>query len=76
MSVKLHKVTLFVVDTGDGDEQALDKLHGDCCHNCGAFIVETQTAEFDREWSDDDPLNKVDNMNNREFLEKLIRENA
>lgn len=72
MSVKLHKVTLFVVDCGDGDEQSLDKLHGDVYHNSGCRIVEIQTAEFDREWSDDDPLNKTTTMNNREVLEGLV----
>lgn len=50
MSVKLHKVTIFVVDCGMGDEHdGLAKLQGDMYHNSGSRIVDIQTAEFDRE---------------------------
>ncbi len=73
MTVKLHKVTIFVVDHGDGDEHnGLDKLTGDMAHNSGSRIVETQTVEFDREWSDDDSLNMVSTLNNRALLESLV----
>jgi hypothetical protein len=54
--VRLHKVTLFVVD-GMLNDGGLDRFLGDCAHNDGAKIAEIQTAEFDREWTDDDPLN-------------------
>jgi len=70
--VKLHKVTLFVVDTGSGENSGLEQLQGDMYHNSGSRIVEIQTAEFDREWSDDDPLNKTTNMDNRAWLENTI----
>lgn len=75
-NVKLHKVTIFVVDTGNLDEQALDKLQGDCHHNCGAHIVEIKTAELNRSWNDDDPLNQTSNITNRNFLESIIRKHG
>lgn len=74
MNVKLHKVTLFVVSTGNSDVESLDQLHGDCYHNSGCRIVEIQTAEFDREWSDDDLLNKTTTMENRALLESLVKD--
>jgi len=71
MSVKLHKVTIFVVDAGH-DDNPLDELYGDCCHNGFAKIVEVQTVEFDRKWDDDDPLNNTIVMNSRSTLEALV----
>lgn len=75
MTVKLHKVTVFVIDSsipGDDEGDGLAKLQGDMYHNSGSRIVDIQTAEFDREWSDDDPLNKTTTMDNRALLESLI----
>lgn len=72
MNVKLHKVTVFVVSPGNGDEDPLEKLIGDCYHNCFSHITETQTVEFDREWSENDPLNKTGIFMDRELLESLI----
>jgi len=72
MTVKLHKVTLFVISIGSGDEDGLDRLIGDCYHNGFCKIAEIQTAEFDREWDDDDPLNKRDTTENRAKLEALV----
>lgn len=75
MSVKLHKVTVFVIDhsiPGDDEGDGLAQLQGDMYHNSGSRIVEIQTAEFDREWSDDDPLNKTTTMDNRALLESLV----
>ena len=67
-----HKVTLFVVDHGD-EYDGLAQLQGDMYHNSGSRIVEIQTAEFDREWSDDDPLNKTTTMDDRALLESLVK---
>lgn len=72
--IQLHKVTIFVVSDGVSDEDSLDKLHGDCSHNCGAHILGVETVEFNREWNDDDPLNKTSNVTNRAYLDTQMLE--
>ena len=74
--IQLHKVTIFVVSADDilNDSNPLDKLHGDCYHNSGAKILEIETVEFDREWTEDDPLNKTSNVTNRAYLDEQMLE--
>jgi len=73
--VKLHKVTVYVVEPGGiSDEIFLDRLYGDCAHNAHANILKVETVDFDREWTEGDPLNMTYNLENREYLEGLIRD--
>lgn len=74
MTVKLHKVTVYVVDTGNPDEDGLAQLQGDVSHNSKARIHYIKTVKFDREWSEDDPLNQTTTLNDRAMLDRLIDE--
>ena len=70
MSVQLTKVTLFVVDSDSFG--GLNRLLGDCSHNPGVCLAVGQTVQFDREWSDDDPLNQTTTRRDRALLEGMV----
>lgn len=69
--VKLHKITIFVVE-GMLNDSGLDRFLGDMAHNNGGTIASIQTAEFDREWSDDDLLNKRSTWERQTTLDAML----
>ncbi len=73
--VKLHRVTMWVVDTGDDvSEDAVEQVRYAMEDRDFpiASITEVRTVEFDREWDDDDPLNNTENLANHAMLEGMM----
>ncbi len=74
--VKLHKVTVFVVDTGHG-EDPVEELKHYCYHDVHrsftARVTEVKTVEFPREWDDGDPLNQKDVLSDSTLLESMVK---
>jgi len=72
--VKLHRITMWVVDP-DGTDDAVEQVR-DALDSRGSPIIssitEIRTAEFDREWDDDDPLNSTENLDDHAFMENML----